>query len=57
MRDAAPDPRDAAERQRRLRQLLAGYQVSRALLAADELGLIGFLQQGGATADAGPRRS
>lgn len=51
MRDAAPDPRDAAERQRRLRQLLAGYQVSRALLAADELGLIGFLQQGGATAD------
>jgi len=39
-------PPDAAERRRRLRQLLAGYQVSRALLAAEELGLVESLEQG-----------
>ncbi len=51
MMDAAPDQREGAESQRRLRQLLAGYQVSRALLAADELGIIDLLQQGGASAE------
>jgi len=42
---------DAAERRRRLRQLLAGYQVSRALLAAEELGLVESLEQGAKSAD------
>src|SRR5512134_2442810 len=42
---------DAAERRRRLRQLLAGYQVSRALLAAEELGLVASLEQGAKSAD------
>jgi hypothetical protein len=51
MTGPAADRQDATERQRRLRQLLAGYQVSRALLAADELGLIDILQQGGASAE------
>ena len=44
-------PSDAAERRRRLRQLLAGYQVSRALLAAEELGLVASLEQGAKSAD------
>jgi O-methyltransferase domain/Dimerisation domain len=44
-------PLDAAERRRRLRQLLAGYQVSRALLAAEELGLVESLEQGGKSVD------
>ena len=44
-------PSDAAERRRRLRQLLAGYQVSRALLAAEELGLIESLDHGAKSAD------
>ena len=44
-------PPDAAEHRRRLRQLLAGYQVSRALLAADELGLVESLEQGAKSAD------
>jgi len=43
-------PSDVAER-RRLRQLLAGYQVSRALLAAEELGLVESLEQGAKSAD------
>ena len=42
---------DTAEHRWRLRQLLAGYQVSRALLAADELGLIELLEQGVKSAD------
>ena len=42
---------DAAGRRRRLRQLLAGYQVSRALLVADELGLVELLQHGPHSAD------
>jgi SAM-dependent methyltransferase len=49
--DKAPDQGEALRRLRRLRQLLAGYQMSRALLAADELGLIDVLARGGATAD------
>ena len=40
-------PPDAAERRLRLRQLLAGYQASRALLAADELGLVECAPTGG----------
>ena len=43
-------PSDVAER-RRLRQLLAGYQVSRALLAAEELGLVESLEPGAKSAD------
>jgi len=43
-------PSDVAGR-RRLRQLLAGYQVSRALLAAEELGLVESLEQGAKSAD------
>jgi hypothetical protein len=49
---ARPDlPPEAIERQRRLRQLLAGYQVSRGLLAAEELGLLESLGQGAQTAE------
>lgn len=44
-------PSDAAEGRRRLRQLLAGYQVSRAMLAADELGLVELLEQGAKSAN------
>ena len=49
--DKAPEQGEALRGLRRLRQLLAGYQMSRALLAADELGLIDVLARGGATAD------
>jgi hypothetical protein len=44
-------PPDTAEHRRHLRQLLAGYQVSRALLAVDELGLVKSLEQGAKSAD------
>lgn len=42
---------DAVQRRRRLRQLLAGYQISRALLALDELGLVELLEQGARSSD------